>query len=100
MQRYRHYYIKKMFKQIFIVLLVALGTSQITFAEESVIEKLETVENKTADKVKSSYRKVEDKVCETVNGKIECVVKKVKNKVHNATDKIKTDAIQMKNKTN
>ncbi|MFN8845748.1 MAG: hypothetical protein ACK5V3_03025 [Bdellovibrionales bacterium] len=62
------------------------------------MEKAETVKNKTVDGVKSTYRKLDDKICETVNGKMRCVTKKIRNKVKNTSDQIETDTTETINK--
>lgn len=69
-------------------------------AEETTMEKAETVKNKAVDKTKKAYRTAKDEVCELVNGKMECVAKKVKHKAQNLTDDAKTKANEIKNETN
>lgn len=75
-----------------------VSLSHFSFAEETVIEKAETVKNKSGDAVKKGYRNVKDKTCEMINGKLDCTMKKVGNKINNATDDVKTKATEEKNK--
>ena len=77
-----------------IVLIFALNLS----AEETNLEKAETLKNKTMDSAKKTYRKAKEEVCEMTNGKMVCVKRKFVDKVKNANDEIKTDAIEVKNK--
>jgi hypothetical protein len=67
-------------------------------AEETKLEKVETMANKTADSVRQTYRSAKDKGCEMVNGKMECAGKKIKNSARNLKDKIETSAEEAKNK--
>ena len=88
-----------------IILSTVVIASLLTFApalhaEETTMEKAETVKNKTVDKMKKAYRTTKDEVCELVNGKMECVAKKLKHKAQNATDAVKTKANEIKNETN
>jgi hypothetical protein len=81
-----------------VLLALSLGLSFGAYSEETVLEKAETVKNKTVDGVKKGSRKVGEKYCETVNGKEHCTSKKLKNKVKNTTYEIKTDATEVINK--
>ncbi|MBL7544239.1 MAG: hypothetical protein JNL11_10495 [Bdellovibrionaceae bacterium] len=76
------------------VLLAALSS----IAEETVLEKGETMKNKAVDGVKKTYRKGKDEVCEMINGKMECAVKKGINKAKSAADAVGTKATEIKNK--
>ena len=69
----------------FSALLVAPA---ITFADESVGDKVEEAASDTGRAVKKSARKVKDKTCEMVNGKMECAAKKAKHSAKNMGDKI------------
>ena len=69
-------------------------------AEETTMEKAETVKINAVDSTKKAYRTAKDEVCELVNGKMECVAKKLKHKAQNATDAVKTKANEIKNETN
>ena len=80
------------------VMALALGFTIGTYAEESVVEKVETSKNKAVDSVKKTYRKMDDKLCETVNGKTKCVTKKIKNGIKNNSDTIKTEGKEIENK--
>ena len=83
------------------IVIASLFTfAPILHAEETTMEKAETVKNKTVDKTKKVYRAAKDEVCELVNGKMECVAKKLKHKAQNATDTVKTKANEIKNETN
>jgi hypothetical protein len=72
------------------------GTS--AFANETTMEKAETVKNKAVDATKEAGRDLSDKTCEVINGKLECIAKKTKNAVKNAADATKTKATEVKNK--
>ena len=80
--------------------LVLVAAIPLSFAhsKETILEKAETVKNKSVDGVKSTYRKMDDKICETVNGKMKCVTKKIKNKVKNSSDEIETSTTETINK--
>ena len=77
-------------------IMLCLGLS--TYAEETIVEKIETGSNKTVDSVKKTYRKAKDKTCEMINGKMKCVEKKIKNKIENLKDKAETESKEIKNK--
>ncbi len=81
-----------------IVLSCALMFAFASFAEETVLEKGETVKNKVVDGAKKTYRKGKDEVCEMVNGKMECMAKKGVNKLKNASDSLGTKATEEINK--
>jgi hypothetical protein len=81
-----------------VVVALALSFGLKTLAEESSLEKVETSKNKVADSVKSTYRKLDDKICETLNGKVNCVPKKIKNRIKNTSDKVKTNTTDVINK--
>lgn len=81
---------------IALVMIMSAGAKSV--AEESNIEKAETVKNKVFDGTKRAYRKMDDKICETINGKVECVSKSMMNKIKNTSDKIKTDSKETINK--
>ncbi len=67
-------------------------------AEETNLEKAETVKNKAVDSVKNTARDVKDKTCEMINGKMECVAKQVKHTGQNAMDAAKTKVNEVGNK--
>lgn len=101
--RYRRYIHKgeKMNKKEIVTMLVftaALGLSLNARTEETKTEKLEAQSNKTVDAIKEEYRDVKDKTCKMVYGKLKCVQKKIKHKAQTASDKIKTEAKELKNK--
>jgi TATA-box binding protein (TBP) (component of TFIID and TFIIIB) len=77
---------------------IVLGLALNLSAEETNLEKAETQKNKTMDSLKKKYRKAKDEICQMTNGKMVCVKRKLVDGVQNATDKIKTDAIEVKNK--
>jgi hypothetical protein len=81
-----------------VALACALAFAIKAAAEESTIEKTETVVNKATDSVKEGYRDAKDKTCETVNGKVHCVGKKISNKAKTLGDKTETKAKEVKNK--
>ncbi len=83
-----------------VLLMGVLAFAFSTFAEETTMEKAETMKNKTADGAKKMGRKAKDEVCEMVNGKMECAVKKGVNKVKDGVDATGTKATEMKNKSN
>lgn len=81
--------------------LIALSvclTGSVVFAEETVPEKIQTVTNKSVDKVKETYRNAQDKTCEMIKGKMKCVAKKAKNKAQTAVDKTQTKTKEIINK--
>ncbi len=78
--------------------LMAYGTIGILRAEETKLERAETVKNESIDSTKRTYRTAKDKACEMVNGKMECLGKKMKNRARNLSDRSKTKMKQMKNK--
>lgn len=80
------------------VMTLAFSFGLKALTEESGLEKAETTKNKVVDSVKSTYRKVDDKICETVNGKINCVPKKIKNRIKNTSDRVKTNTTDVINK--
>jgi hypothetical protein len=88
--------ISKMNKSFFIAAIFSL--SLLANAEETNLEKAETVKNHAVDNVKEGYRGAKDKGCKMINGKMDCAVKKFKNKVKNQSDKVKTDAKELQNK--
>lgn len=81
-----------------IVLTCILMLAFATFADESTLEKGETMKNKAVDSVKKTYRKGKNEVCEMINGKMECAIKKGVNKVKDAADAVGTKATEIKNK--
>lgn len=83
-------------KKILWVLFVS--SSILSYAEETKIEKAETVMNKSVDKAKSTARDVDNQICEMIDGQMKCVVKKIKNKLKNAKDTTKTKATEIQNK--
>lgn len=87
-----------MTKNQILTIALLIFTTAVTLAEESVIEKGETVINRGVDKTKSNYRSAKDKACEMVNGKMKCVGKKLKHKAENIKDKIGTESTDIKNK--
>lgn len=82
------------------LIAMSLGLPFAGFAEETVLEKVETKTSEAVDATKRAYRSAEDKTCEWINGKMQCFEKKVKNKVKNLSDKTKTKAKEIENKTN
>ncbi len=80
------------------IFTASLSLGVFALAEETTLEKAETLTNEAADGVKSTYREAKDKTCEMINGKLECVGQKVKNKALNAKDKVSTKATEAKNK--
>lgn len=70
----------------------------IASAEETNLEKAETMKNKAVDSVKKTARDVKDKTCEMINGKMECVAKQVKHTGQDAVDAVKTKANEIGNK--
>ncbi len=78
--------------------LMAYGTIGLLRAEETNLEKAETVKNEFIDSTKKAYRAAKDKACEMVNGKVECLEKKMKNRARNLSDRSKTKMKQIKNK--
>lgn len=88
--------ITKLSKSIFIALIFSL--SQLTYAEETNIEKAETIKNHAVDNVKEGYRNAKDKGCKMINGKMDCAVKKMNNKIKSKSDKVKTDVKEIQNK--
>lgn len=80
------------------VVALALSFDLKTLVEESPIEKAETSKDKVVDSAKSTYRKVDDKICETVNGKINCVSKRIRNAIKDTSDKIKANATDVINR--
>jgi hypothetical protein len=81
-----------------LVFLMAFGVISILRAEETPMEKAETVKNEAVDSTKKIYGASKDKVCEMVNGKMECLEKKLKNRARNLSDRSKTKMKQLKNK--
>ena len=84
-----------------IITIAILGLSfavTSSFAEESTMEKAETVKNNAVDSVKKTTRDVKDKTCEMINGKMECVAKQVKHSAQDAMDATKTKAKEIENK--
>jgi len=81
-----------------LVLAMTLGTASMSHAEETTLEKAQTVGNESVDGVKKGYRKAKNKACETINGKLECAGKKVKNGAKNLGDKAETTAEEVENK--
>ena len=80
--------------------LIACSFMKTAYAEETVMEKVETGTNKAVDATKKTYRAAEDKSCEMVNGKMQCLGKKMKHKMQNASDKMNTKASEVKKETN
>lgn len=80
------------------MMVLSLSLALIAGAEESTLEKADTVKNQTIDILNTNARKIDEQICETVNGKMKCVSKKVKNKIKNAADKLKTNTTEIINK--
>lgn len=80
------------------VIATVISLGLVVYAEETKIEKAETVKNKAVDATKKVYRNAKDEVCEMVNGKMECMAKKVVNKVKSLSDKAETKTTETKNK--
>ncbi len=82
----------------FMVFALILNLGLPAVADETVLEKVETSQNRAKDAVKKTYRSSKNKTCEMINGKLECWAKKAANKTRDISDKAKTDAIEAKNK--
>jgi hypothetical protein len=79
--------------------MLFLGLSgAFAFAEETNLEKAETVKNNAVNSIKKTARDVKDKTCEMINGKMECVVKQVKHTGQDAMDATKTKVKEIENK--
>jgi hypothetical protein len=83
---------------VYTVFALTLGFGMSSMAEETVLEKVETSQNRAQDSVKKAYRGSKNKTCEMINGKLECLGKKAANKARDISDKSKTDAVEAKNK--
>ncbi len=86
-------------KKLAVATMLCIGFSgTFAHAEETTLEKAETVKNKAADSVKKTVRSVGDKTCETINGKLECAAKQVKHSAQDGMDATKTKAKELQNK--
>lgn len=60
----------------------------VSFADETVGEKVEEAAKDTKRAVKKGARNVKNETCEMVNGKLDCAAKKAKNNAKNLGDKV------------
>lgn len=86
----------KINKSFFVAAIFSL--SLLANAEETNLEKAETIKNHSVDSIKKGYRSAKDKGCTMINGKMDCAVKKMKNKIKDQSDKVKTEAKEIENK--
>lgn len=80
------------------LLLLTFGIGVAAHSDETTLEKAELSKNQLVDGVKKSFRKTKDKTCKMFDGKLKCAAKKLKNNAKNMSDKIGTDAKELKSK--
>lgn len=88
---------KNNIKASIVLATVLLGFAFSTYSEETGVEKIQTIKNKSVDKIKKNYRKSQDEVCNMVHGKTHCVPKKINHELKNTSDKIKTESQEVIN---
>ncbi len=80
------------------ILCMSLAPIYFATAEETKIEKAETMGNKAADAVKRTYRNAKGEICEVIEGKVNCLAQEVIDKTKNAADSIETKGKETKKK--
>ena len=86
--------------RMFFTILSSFSLAFCAVAEETNLEKAQTLQNEAQDQAMQGFRNGQDEMCSMTNGKVVCLARKAKHRTKNFVDRAKTKTIQIKNKVN